>query len=188
MRRHGRHTTTRRNNAVSTSSNPRERHPQTHPRSASSASMVVGQAGLRTLGCLLHCRFPSRSRQCVGSTPCNVSFPLPLRDSAGFTPASRLTGPFERPDLHAFILHSDPHRYVDGRPFEGFPDLPRSPQRSQYLVLSFADSQDIVVKFLGSSEKRMKRESGERPELPRSGEQVRKPKKTLGDAPGKSGE
>jgi len=25
------------------------------------------QAGIRTLGCLLHCRFPSRSRQCVGS-------------------------------------------------------------------------------------------------------------------------
>jgi len=34
-----------------------------------------------------------RLRQCVGSSPSNVSFPLPLRDSTGFTPVSRLTNP-----------------------------------------------------------------------------------------------
>lgn len=29
-------------------------------------------------------------------SPCNLSFPSPLRDSAGITPASRLTGPLVR--------------------------------------------------------------------------------------------
>ena len=62
------------------------------------------------------------------------------------------------------------------------------PQPSQYLALHFIVSLDIVVEFLGSSFERMKRESGENPELPRSGEQVRKPIATLGIMPGKSGE
>ena len=52
-----------------------------------------------------------------------------------------------------------------------------SAQGTQWVGLQFANAQDIVVQFLGSSAKRMKRESGESPELPRSGEQVRKPKR-----------
>jgi hypothetical protein len=37
--------------------------------------------------------------------PCNVSFPSPLRDSAGITPASRLTKPCRGFDHHVRSLH-----------------------------------------------------------------------------------
>jgi hypothetical protein len=50
-------------------------------------------------------------------------------------------------------------------------------------------TQDIVVFLHGFSVRRIKRESGENPELPRSGKQVRKPKMTLvPKGIGKSGE
>jgi len=50
-------------------------------------------------------------------------------------------------------------------------------------------AQDIVAISDGFSARRMKRESGENPELPRSGKQVRKPKTTLApQGAGKSGE
>jgi hypothetical protein len=50
-------------------------------------------------------------------------------------------------------------------------------------------AQDIVVSSMVFSARRIKRESGENPELPRSGKQVRKPKMTLVPrGTGKSGE
>jgi hypothetical protein len=54
------------------------------------------QAGIRTLGDLLDCSFPIPFQAGASAyMPRNLSFPSPLRDSAGFPPASHLSSSFE---------------------------------------------------------------------------------------------
>jgi hypothetical protein len=57
------------------------------------------------------------------------------------------------------------------------------------MALQWFRAQDMVVSIHWFPRKEIKRESGETPELPRSGKQVRKPKMTLEPhGSGKSGE
>ena len=102
-----------------------------------------------------------------------LSFPLPLRDSAGFTPASRLTNPDQGLTCTSLFYIKTLCRRVS----EAFCRIKRCARYSQSVGLKFSMAQDIVGKFLGLSKWRVKRESGETPELPRSGKQVRTPKR-----------
>src|ERR1019366_9942808 len=80
-----------------------------------------------------------------------------------------------QPPLRALHLHTSSHRH------DLHADIRTFPHRVKISGLLFQVTQDMVVFVRGalSFTQRVKRESGENPELPRSGKQVRKPKMTL---------
>ena len=97
------------------------------------------QAGLRTLGDLLHCRFPSLFETVRWLSPCNVSFPSPLRDSAGITPASRLSRARKLYTCASPVYRKDA-RGSSKHPFSRYfshiaKDGPARHRRTQYALL-----------------------------------------------------